>query len=130
MKREELIEKAVEYKHSGFNCAQAVVKALAEYVDTDEESMTKLASGFGAGMGCMEATCGALVGANLVAGLVLDGRGTPAKSREILQKFEAMSGATICKDLKGISTGEVLCPCDDCVRNAVKAAIEVLNLGE
>ena len=26
-----------------------------------------------------------------------------------------------CRDLKGIGTGKVLCPCDDCVRNAVRA---------
>lgn len=128
MKREEMIEKAVEYKHSGLNCAQAVVKAMADYADTDVEHMTKMASGFGTGMGCMEATCGALVGANMIAGFVLDGKGTAGKSREILQRFKETSGATICKDLKGISTGEVLCLCDDCVRNAVKAAMDVLGL--
>lgn len=128
MRKEEIAEKAVEYKHNGFNCAQAVVGAMAEYVDADKEGMIKVASGFGAGMGCMEATCGALVGASMIAGLVLDGKGTAGKSREILQQFHEMSGATICKDLKGISTGEVLCSCDDCVRNAVNAAVDILGL--
>jgi len=28
-------------------------------------------------------------------------------------------GATICKDLKGIKADTVLCPCPECVRNAV-----------
>ena len=40
----------------------------------------------------------------------------------VLRQFKALCGATVCKDLKGVDTGVVLCPCDDCVRNAVKIA--------
>lgn len=40
------------------------------------------------------------------------------------KKYRSKGGATICKDLKGIETGKVLCPCPECVRNAV------LSLGE
>lgn len=36
-------------------------------------------------------------------------------------------GATICKDLKGIENGAPLCPCPECVRNAVLALGEVLG---
>ena len=36
------------------------------------------------------------------------------------EEFRQKCGATICKDLKGIETGKVLCECDDCVRNAVR----------
>ena len=50
--------------------------------------------------------------------------GTPRISKELVQNFERKCGATICKDLKGIETGKVLCPCPECVRNAV------LSLGE
>ena len=32
-----------------------------------------------------------------------------------------------CKDLKGVETGKVLCPCAQCVRNAVLAAGEMLG---
>jgi hypothetical protein len=32
-----------------------------------------------------------------------------------------LSGAVICKELKGIETGKVLCACEDCVKNAVHA---------
>ena len=39
-----------------------------------------------------------------------------------------MSGRayTTCRELKGIDTGKVLCSCENCVRNAVRAAEEVL----
>ncbi len=76
-------------------------------------------------MGCMESTCGALIGAVMVAGILTDGIATPRISKELLQKFEAKCGATICKDLKGIETGKPLCPCPECVRNAVLALGEV-----
>lgn len=85
----------------------------------------KLTAGYAAGMGCMESTCGALIGAVMVAGILTDGKATPRISKELLQKFEAKCGATICKDLKGIDTGKPLCPCPECVRNAVLALGEV-----
>ena len=80
-----------------------------------------------AGMGCMESTCGALIGAVMVAGIVTDGKGTPRISKELLQNFQEKCGATICKDLKGIENGAPLCPCPECVRNAVLALGEVLR---
>lgn len=119
-------EKAVEYKHSGFNCCQPVVKALADLTDVDEGTLNEIASGFAVGMGCMEATCGALVGATMIAGLRQEGKGSAAVAREILNKFQEYSGATLCKDLKGRDTGVVLCGCDDCVRNAIRAFDEVM----
>ena len=39
----------------------------------------------------------------------------------------AVFGITICKDLKGIENGAPLCPCPECVRNAVLALGEVLG---
>ena len=49
-------------------------------------------------------------------------------SRAIMPRFkELCGGATICRDLKGIDTGKVLCSCENCVRNAVRAAVEALT---
>lgn len=72
-------------------------------------------------MGGMEATCGALIGATMMAGIVKPGKKSAITAREILNKFQEYSGATICKDLKGKDTGVVLCECDDCIRNAIRA---------
>ena len=77
-------------------------------------------------MGCMESTCGALIGAVLVAGALTGGTGTPRIAKQLLQAFQQTSGATICKDLKGVQTGTPLCSCPDCVRNAVLALGSVL----
>lgn len=119
-------EKAVQYKHNGYNCCQAVVKAMADLTEVDEETLTNMSSGFAVGMGCMEATCGSLVGATMIAGLMKNGNGTVMTARELLNKFEEYSGATICKELKGRDTGVVLCECDNCVRNAVRALSELM----
>ena len=88
---------------------------------------TGAGAGYAAGMGCMESTCGALIGAVMVAGIVTDGKGTPRISKELPQNFQEKCGATICKDLKGIENGAPLCPCPECVRNAVLALGEVLR---
>lgn len=63
----------------------------------------------------------------MVAGILTDDKGTPRISKEFVQNFERKCGATICKDLKGIGTGKVLCPCPECVRNAVFSLGEVLG---
>ena len=109
------------------NCCQAVVRAFADTVSLDEATLTSLAAGFGSGMGTMEGSCGALVGAVMVAGLRTGGSGTMALSRRILPRFRELCGATICRELKGVDTGKPLCSCEDCVRNAVLAAAETLG---
>ena len=81
----------------------------------------KLAAGFAAGMGCMESTCGALIGAVMIAGILTDGKGSPRAAKSLLLDFKEKCGTTICKDLKGVSSGTVLCPCPDCCKNAVLA---------
>ena len=118
---EERAARAVELK-AGCNCAQAVVLSYADKLPLEEETLKKLAAGYGGGMGCMEGTCGALVGAVMVAGMLTDRQGMGRYAREILLGFRERCGATICKDLKGVETGKVLCPCTECVRNAVLAA--------
>ena len=124
---EERAARAVELK-TGCKCAQAVALAFADKLPLPEETLKKLTAGYGGGMGCMEATCGALVGAVMAAGLLTDGQGTGRAARATLAGFQDRCGATICKDLKGIETGTVLCPCTECVRNAVLAAGEALGL--
>ena len=119
---EERANQAAQWKATGiYNCAQAVTQAFADQIPVEAETLKKLGAGYAAGMGCMESTCGALIGAVMVAGIATDGRGTPRVSKELVQTFKEKCGATICKDLKGVETGTVLCPCPECVRNAVLA---------
>lgn len=109
------------------NCTQSVLKAFEDKINIAPEELAKLSAGFAAGMGCMESTCGALIGAVMVAGMATDGKGTPRYSKELVNNFKGKCGATICKELKGIETGKELCPCPQCVRNAVLALGEVVG---
>ena len=107
---EERAAQAAQYKATGAcNCTQAVIKVFEDKISTDEKELMELTAGFAAGMGSLESTCGALIGAVMTAGVQTEGKGTPRFSREILQKFSEKSGATICKELKGAETGKVLC---------------------
>ena len=103
---EERAELAVETFAAGKgNCTQSVLCAWEDKIPVDHDTLMKLGAGYGAGMGCMQATCGALIGAVMAAGSVTDGKGTPRTARSILTSFQEKSGATICKDLKGVETG-------------------------
>ena len=110
---------AVEKKHCGLNCAQAVLCTYADIAGIDDETAIRLAAPFGAGMGNMEGTCGAITGAGLVLGLVSNGPATK-QMRQIMNKFQERNGATQCKLLKGIGTGKVLRECSDCVADAAE----------
>ena len=55
-------EKAHELFKQGYNCAQSVFAAFCDVTGIDFETAIKLTSGFGAGMGGMRDTCGAVTG--------------------------------------------------------------------
>ncbi len=123
MTTEERMELGTKFKGE-MNCCQAVIKAFADTVDVDESTLMRLASGFGSGMGTMEGTCGTLVGAIMIASLRSGNAPAAARARQIMPRFKELCGATICRDLKGMDIGKVLCSCEDCVRNAVRATEE------
>ncbi len=122
MTNKERAEKAAMLKAQGkCNCCQAVLSVYKDKIDIDENLLNTLGSGFAAGMGCMQSTCGALIGSVMVAGFLTEGKGTPVVAKTVLEEFKRKSGALICRDLKGIDTGKVLCDCPDCVKHAVEA---------
>ncbi len=131
------VEKASEYHKKGYNCCQAVLCAFAEELGVDMQTAFRIGEGFGLGMGCMEGTCGALSGAIMTVGLKkstgnLEKPDSKAASyqlsKEMLLKFKERSGSTICRELKGVGTGVVLCSCPQCIENGVKVAEEVLGI--
>ena len=120
----ERAELAVRYHASGYNCCQLVVLALADLTDLPEDQLLRAASGFAAGMGNMEGSCGAVVGAVLIAGLLGAGR----NARRINEAFVRKAGALTCKTLKGRESGVPLLSCTDCVKTAVLAFGEALGM--
>lgn len=122
MTTEERMELGAALKRK-MNCCQAVLTAFADKLGKSEEELKRLGSGFGSGMGTMEGTCGALVGAIMVSSMLSPQGEAMKNSRAIMPRFkELCGGATICRELKGIGTGKILCSCEDCVRNAILAA--------
>ena len=127
MTLDERMEYAARRKKE-MNCCQAVLVAFADRLVKNEDDLLRLGSGFGSGMATMEGTCGALVGAIMVSSLLSAEGEARNNSRAIMSRFkELCGGATICRDLKGIDTGKVLCSCEDCVRNAVLATEECIH---
>ena len=127
MTLDERMEYAAKRKKE-MNCCQAVLVVFADRLGKSEDELLRLGSGFGSGMATMEGTCGALVGAIMVSSLLSPDGEARNNSRAIMSRFkELCGGATICRDLKGIGTGKVLCSCEDCVRNAVLSAGEALK---
>ena len=128
---EMMLDERMDYaaqRKKEMNCCQAVLVAFADKLGKGEDDLLRLGSGFGSGMATMEGTCGALVGAIMASSLLSAEGEARNNSRAILSRFkELCGGATICRDLKGIETGKMLCSCEDCVRNAVRAAVEALN---
>ena len=132
---EERIEKALENHSKGYNCAQAVACAFCDLVSMDEKTLFKITEGFGAGMGGMQCTCGAISGAIALVGLKessgdTDNPTTKGKtyklSKEIVEEFREKNSSVICRELKGIDTNKMLRSCDGCIEDAAKIAYKVL----
>jgi len=109
------------------NCAQAVVCTYCDLVGLSEQTALDIAGAYGTGMGNMEGTCGALVGAGMILGLKTKDRNeSRAKMKQMMTRFQQRNGATQCKLLKGIGTGVVLRDCPDCVADASEFLEELL----
>ena len=60
---------AINYFRNGFNCAQSVLASYKDKININEDDLLKISCAFGAGMGRMQETCGAVSGAYMVLGL-------------------------------------------------------------
>ena len=124
MKRSEL---GAQLKRS-HNCCQAVLLAFEDKLPYDKDSLLMLGSTFGSGMGGMMGTCGALVGAEMVLGILSkQTKGMNGLSRRLFAAFEEKCGASRCIDIKGVMTGRMLCSCEDCVRYAIEIVEEMIQ---
>jgi C_GCAxxG_C_C family probable redox protein len=102
------INKVVSLHREGeLNCAQAMLSVYGAGFGLDNETAVKLASCFGAGMGRMGETCGAVTGAFMVLGLTYDSKDQKARDKayalvkKFRDKFVVRNGSIRCKDLLG-----------------------------
>ena len=127
------VKLADELHRKGYSCSQAVAVACADVVDVPKEILFRASEGFGAGMGTMDGVCGALTGALLIAGLKnSSGNLTAPKSKAATMKiskammtsFRQKCDAIICRELKGVDTGKMICSCPDCITHGVEIVEE------
>lgn len=134
---ESRIKKTIELHDQGYNCAQAVACAYCDLVGLDEKTALCATEAFGAGMGGMQATCGAVSGAVFLAGMKnADGvvgapkskTGTYQLSRKIVEAFQKKNGTVVCKELKQTDpeTGKAKRSCDGCIMDAAAIAEDIL----
>lgn len=135
LNRSEIKKEAARLHEMGYNCAQSVVCAMAPAIDLDADGAFVLAEGFGAGMGGMTETCGAVSGAVMALSQVestgRDQIGSKAKtyklSREMSARFASTNGSTVCRELKGIgSDAGTLRSCPGCIDDAIDLAVDIL----
>lgn len=126
----------IKDKHTrGYNCAQIVLCSYAEELGIDEETLFRISEGFGAGMGGMMQTCGAVTAMFMALGLANSSGDLQAcdtkpqtmkKVRELAAEFEKKNGSIVCRELKGIDTGKVLRNCDGCIEDGIRILGEYL----
>jgi C_GCAxxG_C_C family probable redox protein len=107
-------KKAMENFECGYNCSQAVIKTFADDLDMEEETILKLASSFGAGMGRIREVCGAVSAMFMIAGLKY-GYADPQAVQEktdhyeriqtLAKTFNETHGTIICRELLGLEVG-------------------------
>lgn len=105
---------AVECFSTGYNCSQSVLSAHGEQLGMDKEQAFRVACAFGAGMGRLCETCGAVTGAFMVLGLKYGKvktddepakEKTYAKVQEFVKEFKARNGSIVCRELLGCDIG-------------------------
>ena len=125
---EERVERAMENHKKGYNCAQCVLCAYSDLLGEDEETLFRVAEGFGGGMG-MLATCGAVTAMFMAAGLKNSSGDLTACStkpqtmklvKELAEAFREKNQSLVCRELKGVDTKKVLRSCDGCIEDAVR----------
>jgi C_GCAxxG_C_C family probable redox protein len=90
MTKKEIEQKTFTYFHSGFNCAESILKTFVElYSKEPDQGITKLASGFGGGIGGSHCeTCGALTGGIIALGWMF-GRKDPSDDKQKVYSLSA-----------------------------------------
>ncbi len=79
------------YFRQGLNCSECVVRTFMDMHDTDlPESVIRLASGFGGGMGHTKNTCGAISGAVMALGME-KGR-DPFEGEDTKERIQKLQG--------------------------------------
>jgi C_GCAxxG_C_C family probable redox protein len=102
------VEKVVSLFMKGFRCSQAILSTYGLKFGLERELALKLASPFGAGMGSLGNTCGAVTGAFMVLGLkygntkvseIRKKENAYEVVKEFVKRFKSRNGTIKCSKL-------------------------------
>lgn len=112
-------QEAVELFEKGYSCSQAVAGAFCDKTNIDFDTMMKIASAFGGGMGRLREVCGAVSGMFIITGLIY-GYDSPkdietkkelyGKVQSLAMKFKQINGSYVCRELLGLEKGSTSIP--------------------
>ena len=114
---EELLEKKIRDYRIFKSCSESTLMGICETAEypISQKEMTKLTCGFAGGIGGTfdEGTCGALVGALMANGLLLnDPIKIKANAKSLFNTFKEEYGSVCCGIIS--KNGEDKSPCVDC----------------
>lgn len=101
-------KKAFSLFKDGYNCSQAILLAFSDEFDIDADTLLKLSSSFGGGMGRLREVCGAVSSMFMIAGLKYGYSGPKdfaAKSTHykliqyLASEFKHQNGSIVCREL-------------------------------
>ena len=142
------IENALEYFNNQCNCSQAILMGFGPDLGVSVSLGQKIAAPFGAGIGRLGQTCGAVSGALMVLGLLVGRTDLSSVEQkelsytlagEFMAEFSRRRGSTQCRQLLGIDLSlpqgveraraegvfDTLCP--ELVREAGKILLEIFQ---
>ena len=105
-------EIAMENFKKGYNCSQSIVLTFTDILPMDSDTLSKMASSFGGGMGRLREVCGAVSGMFMVAGLLYGYEGPEtgqvkadhyARIQDLAHRFEEQHGSIVCREMLGLS---------------------------
>lgn len=108
-------KKAMENFKEGYNCSQSVMLAYEDKMGLDRETILKISSSFGGGMGRLREVCGAVSGIFMVAGMLygytetkdIQGKTEHYKRiQELAAEFSSITGSIVCRELLGLAPND------------------------
>ncbi len=111
--------KCIEFYQTGadseFNCSEATLFGLADYLNISSELIPSLATPFGRGVARNGYMCGSLVGGLIAIGLKygrkrMDGDKNPSYSRadRLISKFVSKFGTVNCSEITGMKMKDLV----------------------
>lgn len=127
---EKILEENIREYRKFKSCSESTLMGLCELAGTPitKSEMIKLACGFAGGIGGTfdEGTCGAVTGALMANGLILnDPIKIKANAKEIFNTFKEEYGTVRCDKIS--NKGEDKSPCVDCCVFIAKKVAELID---